>query len=105
MTASVGSSTFGSGTSSTRTSRLPCQVTAFMGCLLQSAGSYLSRRNYPRRSGPNHRGGAAASVSAVTAAQELDPVRQGIGDGGAGLIDAPRTAREVHDQRPAPDAR
>src|SRR5258705_12373430 len=30
MIASVGSSTFGSGTVSTRTSRLPCQVTAFI---------------------------------------------------------------------------
>ncbi|GAA2504186.1 hypothetical protein GCM10023100_12630 [Actinocorallia cavernae] len=30
MTASVGFSILGSGTSSTRTSRLPCQVTAFM---------------------------------------------------------------------------
>src|SRR3954454_3384307 len=30
MIASVGSSIFGSGTSSTRTSRLPCQVTAFI---------------------------------------------------------------------------
>ena len=30
MMASVGSSIFGSGTDSTRTSRLPCQVTAFI---------------------------------------------------------------------------
>ena len=29
MTASVGASTKGSGTSSTETSRMPCQVTAF----------------------------------------------------------------------------
>src|SRR3954470_24168959 len=33
MIASVGSSTFGSGTVSTRTSRLPCQVTAFIATL------------------------------------------------------------------------
>src|SRR6478735_1685786 len=32
MIASVGSSILGSGTSSTRTSRLPCQVTALIGC-------------------------------------------------------------------------
>jgi hypothetical protein len=31
MTASVGACTNGSGTSSTRTSFVPCQVTAFMG--------------------------------------------------------------------------
>src|SRR3569833_177227 len=31
MTASVGAAMIGSGTSSTRTSRVPCQVTAFMG--------------------------------------------------------------------------
>jgi hypothetical protein len=36
-TASVGSSIFGSGTSSTRTSRLPCQVSAFTALLCPDA--------------------------------------------------------------------
>ena len=42
MTASVGSCTNGSGTSSTRTSRWPCQVTAFMGAASVSANGICS---------------------------------------------------------------
>src|SRR4051794_19596518 len=48
--ASVGSSIFGSGTSSTRMSRFPCQATAFMGLL---SGSVLGA--YPLEVTPNGR--------------------------------------------------
>src|SRR3954471_14474378 len=44
MIASVGSSTFGSGTLSTRTSRLPCQVTAFIATSPSEVGE---RFEYP----------------------------------------------------------
>src|SRR3954453_2701889 len=46
-TASVGSWIFGSGTSSTRTSRLPCHVNAFMCLAASRLGGSLSP--YPRR--------------------------------------------------------
>src|SRR3954468_11170247 len=45
--ASVGSWIFGSGTSSTRTSRLPCHVNAFMCLAASRLGGSLSP--YPRR--------------------------------------------------------
>src|SRR3954451_13810780 len=40
-TASVGFSIAGSGTVSTRTSRLPCQVTAFMSCFSSGFGGHV----------------------------------------------------------------
>src|SRR3712207_5886424 len=91
ITASVGSRTNGSGTSSTRTSRCPCQVTAFMG--LPSSGAVAGRRSrtgcpYRRRRNRwspgrerNGRGGGNA-VRGVTAADaptlfdDLAPVAQ-----------------------------
>ena len=50
MTASVGSSTFGSGTVSTRTSRFPCQVTAF---IATSSPIGVRAVEYPRGTGRN----------------------------------------------------
>ena len=48
MIASVGSSMLGSGTSSTRTSRLPCQVTAFISSLSFDFGRPSRARSNPR---------------------------------------------------------
>src|SRR3954454_21193114 len=99
MTASVGSSIPGSGTSSTRTSRLPCQVTAFIG---------LPPRSYRTRASDEattRAGRVRISVPAVSAAQQIERVGEGGGDRAARLVDAARAARKVADERPAPDAR
>ena len=66
--ASVGASMLGSGTVSTRTSRLPCQATAFMGGLLEVRVQVA--RAYPTR----HRRGCGR-VSARDAAQRWARVR------------------------------
>src|SRR4029077_10833960 len=71
MMASVDSSTFGSGTVSTRTSRLPCQVTAFIATPFDRCGKRTrqkaadERRLRARAAGPetvSARGGEDSSA-------------------------------------------
>lgn len=54
MTASVGSWITGSGTVSTRTSRLPCHVTAFIAPTLRSLASPAGSARVPGAPPPNH---------------------------------------------------
>src|SRR3954467_4166889 len=108
MTASVGSLIAGSGTSSTRTSRRPCHVTAFM--LVppwpQSSGyARLPARRGSRTAVSAMSLGARGSVSPVPAGKKLEGMGKGVGDRLPGLADAPRAAGEVDDQRATAEAR
>lgn len=68
MTASVGSWMVGSGTSSTRMSFLPCQVTAFMSFLLAPGRSAAGARcpPAPERNGRRRLGAVLTSASQRT---------------------------------------
>src|SRR3954469_22440284 len=66
--ASVGSSMVGSGTVSTRTSRLPCQATAFM---MGSSGSEFGPSDLPEVRGRNAGASAARGGPAVRAGEDL----------------------------------
>src|SRR3954447_21827110 len=90
MTASVGSWTKGSGTSSTRTSRCPCQVTAFMRCpsipngCLRSRCPGLVERNRP---GPSAKGGHERAARFPERLDDEAQVPEHVADDGAhGLL-------------------
>src|SRR5215213_24445 len=87
--ASVGSSMIGSGTLSTRTSRLPCQATAFMSVLLESRVRPVA---LPALAAANADGSGARGGPALGAGEDL--AHHGALGGGVVVRGVPLLARE-----------
>src|SRR5688572_23863496 len=82
MIASVGASTKGSGTSSTRTSRMPCQVTAFMSPPSISTGSVWWRVPVTEASKRSAQGGHQRAAGGAEGLDHESQVREDVGDRG-----------------------
>src|SRR4029079_9809039 len=91
MMASVDSSTFGSGTVSTRTSRLPCQVTAFIATPFGRCG----KRTRQQATGELRLSTHAAGAETVSGRVSVDSAAKSFDSGGLlfGYSRFPGTAR------------